>query len=73
MMKKDRYRIAMENLSEFFLERSNDLEEWEDASHSELEQILEEIPDEKARSFLSVVRGGSMCQLQGYFYRIRPL
>jgi len=62
----------MEDLSRFSLERSTDCEDWEDVSHEELNSILDQESDDKAKTFLGVVRNGSQCQLKGYFYRIRP-
>ena len=71
-MRTDSYHIAMDDLSRFPLERSGDCEDWEDVSHDELNTLLDEVDEAKAKNFLAVVRGGSMSKLDGYFYRIRP-
>ncbi len=71
-MRKDNYHIAMEDLSAFSLERSAECEDWEEISHEELNAVLDTVSEEKAKTFLGVVRNGSFCQLQGWFYRIRP-
>jgi hemerythrin-like domain-containing protein len=71
-MRKNRYHIEMENVSRFPLERSTDCQEWEEVSHEELDEILDQVAENKASVFLGVVRGGSLCKLEGYFYRIRP-
>lgn len=71
-MRKNRYHIEMEDLSRFPLERSMDCQEWEEVSHEELNEILDRVAENKASVFLGVVRGGSFCKLEGYFYRIRP-
>ncbi len=72
IMRKDRYHIAMEDISAFSLERSAECEDWEEISHEELNAVLDTVSEEKAKTFLGVVRNGSFCQLQGWFYRIRP-
>ena len=71
-MRKNQYHIEMENVSRFPLERSTDCQEWEEVSHEELDEILDQVSENKASVFLDVVRGGSFCKLEGYFYRIRP-
>lgn len=71
-MRKNRYHIEMEDISRFPLERSMDCQEWEEVSHEELNEILDRVAENKASVFLDVVRGGSFCKLEGYFYRIRP-
>jgi len=71
-MRKNRHHIEMENVSRFPLERSTDCQEWEEVSHEELDEILDLVTENKASVFLDVVRGGSLCKLEGYFYRIRP-
>ena len=71
-MRKDSYHIEMDDLSRFPLERSGDCESWEDVSQEELDAILDNIDEDKAKNFLAVARGGSYSQLEGYFYRIRP-
>ncbi len=71
-MRKDSYHIEMDDLTRFPLERSSDCENWEDVSHAELDQILDQVDEDKAKNFLAVVRGGGFSMLAGYFYRIRP-
>ncbi len=71
-MRKDSYHIEMEDLSAFLVERSRDCEEWEEVTQEELNDLLDQVPDERARNFLSVVRGGSTCLFGRHFYRIRP-
>lgn len=71
-MRTDRCHIKMEDLSRFNLERSTDCEDWEDVSNEELTAILDQESDDKTKTFLGVIRGGSQCLLRGYFYRIRP-
>ncbi|MGP0566824.1 hypothetical protein ACTRW9_02575 [Nitrospina sp. 32_T5] len=71
-MRMDRYKIKMEDISPYPIERSADCQEWEDVPHEELESILDTVPEDKVRTFLGVVRNGSFAALDGYFYRIRP-
>jgi len=71
-MRKDSYHIEMEDLSPFHVERSRDCEEWEDVLQDELNDLLDQVPDDRARNFLSVVRGGGTSLFGRYFYRIRP-
>ena len=72
-MRKDSYHIIMEDISAFSLERSAECEDWEEISHDELDAVLDTVSEDKAKIFLGVIRNGSFCQLQGWFYRIRPL
>ena len=71
-MSKDSYHIEMDDLSRFPLERSGDCESWEDVSQEELDAVLDNVDEDKAKNFLAVARGGSYSKLEGYFYRIRP-
>ncbi len=71
-MRTDSYHIEMDNLSRFPIERSGDLENWEDVSQEELDALLDKVDELKVKNFLAVVRGGSLSRLEGYFYRIRP-
>ena len=71
-MRKDSYHIEMDDLSRFPMERSGDCESWEYVSHDELNALLDEVDEDKAKNFLAVARGGSFSKLDGYFYRIRP-
>ena len=71
-MRKDQYHIEMDDLSPYSIERSKDCEEWEDVSQEELNELLDQVPDERARNFLCVVRGGSTSLFGRHYYRIRP-
>jgi len=71
-MRKNQYHIEMDDLSSFPIQRSRDCEEWEDVTHEELNDLLDQVPDDRAMNFLSVVRGGGMSLFGRYFYRIRP-
>ncbi len=71
-MRKDRFNIEMEDIDAFSLERSQDCQEWEDVSKEDVNEILDKVSEEKAKTFLGVIRNGSMCQLGGFFYRIIP-
>lgn len=71
-MRKDSYHIEMDDLTPFPLERSGDCEYWEEVSHEELDALLDEVDEERAKTFLAVVRGGSSARLEGNYYRIRP-
>ena len=71
-MRKDSYHIAMDDLTRFPLERSGDCETWEDISHDELNALLDKVDEERTKTFLAVVRGGSFARLDGFYYRIRP-
>ncbi|NIQ02669.1 MAG: hypothetical protein GWM98_21855 [Nitrospinaceae bacterium] len=71
-MRKDSYNIEMEDISRFPIQRSLDGLEWEEFSNEELDELLNQIPEDKAKNFLAVIRGGSFCLLGGNFYRIRP-
>ena len=42
-MRKNRYHIEMEDLSRFPLDRSTDCQDWEEVSHEELNQILDQV------------------------------
>ncbi|MDH5762977.1 MAG: hypothetical protein OEZ51_08350 [Nitrospinota bacterium] len=71
-MRKDSFHIEMDNLSRFNIERSGDFENWEDVSHEELDTILDQVDEVRAKNFLAVVRGGGISRLDGDYYRIRP-
>ncbi len=71
-MRKDRFNIEMEDIDTFSLERSKDCQEWEDVSKEDINEVLDNVSEEKAKTFLGVIRNGSMCQLNGFFYRIIP-
>ena len=71
-MRKDSYHIEMDDLTRFPLERSGDCEYWEEVSHEELDAILDQVEEERAKTFLAVDRGGSSTRLEGNYYRIRP-
>ena len=70
-MTKDQFRIEMEDISMYPLERSTDYYFWEEISFVELnENILTKLSDEKLKMFLGVLRNGSACKLNNCFYRI---
>jgi hypothetical protein len=69
---KDKNHIEMEDISTFPLEKSLNHKDWEDVSYPELkEQELKDLPEEKLKCFLRVVRSGSPFRLGRYFYRIK--
>ncbi|MFQ5451660.1 MAG: hypothetical protein ACE5E9_13615 [Nitrospinaceae bacterium] len=71
-MVRDQFHIEMEDISRFPLERSADYSFWEEISTEELqEKVLTELPEDKLKRFLGVVRTGSAFQLGDYFYRIK--
>ena len=62
----------MEDISDFLLERSTDYFFWEDISYQELlKQVLNNLDEDQAHLFCRVVRTGSPCKHNGYFYRIK--
>lgn len=70
-MTPDHYRIEMEDISKYPLQRSADYSFWEEISFEELQKtILAKLTDEKLKTFLGVVRNGSAFKLGDYFYRI---
>ena len=69
---KDKNNIEMEDISSFQLERSINHCNWEKISYKEVEeQIFKELPEDKIKCFLRVVRSGSPFKLNDYFYRIK--
>ncbi len=71
-MVTDRFNIEMEDISAFKIERSADQSFWEEISHEELTgSIFPEIPEDKLKRFLGVVRNGGWFKLGDYFYRIQ--
>jgi hypothetical protein len=72
-MREDKHHIKMENISEFIVERSADYSFWQEISHQELnESFLNDLPEEKLKVFLGVMRTGSAIKLGDYFYRLQP-
>ena len=72
-MREDKHHIKMENISEFIVERSADYSFWQEISHQELnERFLNDLPEEKLKVFLGVIRTGSAIKLGDYFYRLQP-
>ena len=70
-MAKDQFRIEMEDISMYPLERSVDYYFWEEISFIELnENVLIKLSDEKLKTFFGVLRNGSAFKLNDYFYRI---
>ncbi len=71
-MVEDRFHIEMEDISAFQIERSADDSFWEEIPYNELmEKVLADIPEEKLKRFLGVVRNGGMFKFGDYFYRIK--
>ena len=71
-MRKDRHNIEMEDISPFPILRSDDFQVWEEVSLEEMEKILDDMPEEKLKLFLGVVRNGSPFKFGNYFYKINP-
>ena len=69
-MRKDQYNIEMEDITAFPILRSDDFLVWEEISHEEMEKILDEMPTEKSKLFLGVIRNGSPFKFGKYFYKI---
>ncbi len=72
-MRKDKYHIEMEDISSFQVERSEDYRVWEEISTEEMEKVLDSLPEEKQKLFLSVIRNGSPFKLGDLYYKILPL
>jgi hypothetical protein len=71
-MVSNKHHIEMEDITRFPVERSADYSFWEEISQEELnETVLKDLPEEKLKVFLGVVRSGSAIPLNGYYYRIR--
>ncbi len=71
-MTEDQFHVEMEDISSYPLERSADYSFWEEISFTELnENILTELPEDKLKTFLGVIRNGSAFKLNDYFYRIK--
>jgi hypothetical protein len=71
-MVSDKHHIEMEDISRFALEKSADFSFWQEVSQEELnEQVLKDLPEDKLRTFLGVVRNGGSIQLGGFYYRVR--
>jgi len=70
-MTEDQFRIEMEDISTYPLQRSADYSFWEEITFEDLQtSILATLTDEKLKTFLGVVRNGSAFKLGEYFYRI---
>ncbi len=69
-MRKDRHNIEMEDISSFPILRSEDFQVWEEVSLEEMEKILDDMPEEKLKLFLGVVRNGSPFRFGNFYYRI---
>ena len=70
-MTEDPFRIEMEDISTYPLQRSADYSFWEEITFKDLQTtILATLTDEKLKTFLGVVRNGSAFKLGEYFYRI---
>jgi hypothetical protein len=72
-MRKDKYNIEMEDITEFPILRSDDFQVWEEISNPEMEKILDEMTEEQSKLFLGVVRNGSPFKYGNFFYKINPL
>jgi hypothetical protein len=67
----DQYYIEMEDISTYPLQRSADYAFWEEINFKDLQtSVLNELSNEKLKTFLGVVRNGSAFKLGEYFYRI---
>lgn len=71
-MREDSHHIEMEDISAFPLERSHDCVDWEPVEHEEIDTLLDNLPEERVKMFLGVLRSGSFPKLEGTYYRIRP-
>ena len=70
-MTEDQYRIEMEDISIYPLQRSADYSFWEEINFEDLQtSVLDKLSEEKLRTFFGVVRNGSAFKLDNYFYRI---
>lgn len=71
-MVKDQFHIEMEDISKFSIERSADNSFWETIVYEEIhEKVFVDLPEEKIKLFLGVVRNGGAYKLGEYFYRIK--
>jgi len=67
----DQYKIKMEDISAYRLERSADYSFWKEITFEELKKnVLDDLSHEKLKTFFGVVRNGSVFKLGDYFYRI---
>ena len=67
----DQYKIEMEDISAYSLQRSADYSFWEEINFEELKKnVLDDLSHEKLKTFFGVVRNGSVFKLGDYFYRI---
>ena len=70
-MTEDLFKIEIEDISTYPLQRSVDYSYWEEITFEDLQTtILSTLTDEKVKTFLGVVRNGSAFKLGEYFYRI---
>ena len=69
-MRKDKYKIEMEDISPYQILRSEDFLAWEEVFPADMEKILDEMPEEKSKLFLGVVRNGSPFRFGKYYYKI---
>ena len=69
-MRKDKYNILMEDISDFEILRSEDFLVWEGVSQAEMEKILDAMSEEKLKLFLGIVRNGSPFRLGNFYYKI---
>ena len=70
-MTEDQYRIEMEDISTYPLQRSADYAFWEEINFKDFQtSVLDKLSNEKLKTFLGVVRNGGAFKLDEYFYRI---
>ena len=70
-MTENKFRIEMEDISTYPLQRSADYSFWEEIAFKDLQtSVLATLTDEKLKIFLGVVRNGSAFKLGEYFYRV---
>ena len=68
-MTEDLYRIEMEDISTYPLQRSADYAFWEEVNFKDLQtSVLDKLSNEKLKTFLGVVRNGGAFKLDEYFY-----
>ena len=70
-MTEDQYRIEMEDISIYPLQRSADYSFWEEINFEDLQtSVLDKLSEEKLKTFFGVVRNGGTFKLGNHFYRI---
>ena len=70
-MTEDQFRIEMEDISTYPLQRSTDYSFWEEINFEDLQtSVLDKLSNKKLKTFLGVVRNGGTFKLDAYFYRV---